>query len=265
MTNLTILTAKRKFLRTSVTTEFNKYQNNIPTSQAEIQRLRAKFEKLGKDLDLLDTEILDQKFAEESDYSLLEQEFTSCQDYQNKCQDILAAINSTNFSKASSNLNTLPIREESRSLLRRAAAPLPTFSSKEGEDLAAFFSQLENTLSQHPYSDYDKLLILRQQISGRALVLIESLEPDEESYDRAKNLLMNALASPEIQKAKLIKKLAELKPTSDFDPYSYIGEMRTLIYKTKKLDLNVEDFLQYFLWNGLNHKFQSILVSITNN
>ncbi|KAL7630163.1 UNVERIFIED_CONTAM: hypothetical protein RMT77_019698 [Armadillidium vulgare] len=41
--------------------------------------------------------------------------------------------------------------------------------------------------------------------------------------------------------------------------------MRTLIYKTKKLDLNVEDFLQYFLWNGLNHKFQSILVSITNN
>ncbi|KAL7639989.1 UNVERIFIED_CONTAM: hypothetical protein RMT77_009403 [Armadillidium vulgare] len=208
MTNLTILTAKRKFLRTSVTTEFNKYQNNIPTSQAEIQRLRAKFEKLGKDLDLLDTEILDQKFAEESDYSLLEQEFTSCQDYQNKCQDILAAINSTNISNASSNLNTLPIREESRSLLRRAAAPLPTFSSKEGEDLAAFFFQLENTLSQHPYSDYDKLLILRQQISGRALVLIESLEPDEESYDRAKNLLMNALASPEIQKAKLIKKIS---------------------------------------------------------
>ncbi|KAL7635302.1 UNVERIFIED_CONTAM: hypothetical protein RMT77_014369 [Armadillidium vulgare] len=151
MTNLTILTAKRKFLRTIVTTEFNKYQNNIPTSQAEIQRLIAKFERLGKDLDLLDAEILDQKFTEESDDSLLEQEFTSCQEYETKCQDMLAALNFPDISNAPSNLNTLPTREESRSLLRRATAPLPTFSSKEGEDLAAFFPQLENTLSQHPY------------------------------------------------------------------------------------------------------------------
>ncbi|KAL7642354.1 UNVERIFIED_CONTAM: hypothetical protein RMT77_006915 [Armadillidium vulgare] len=139
MTNLTILTVKRKFLRTSVTTEFNKYQNNIPTSQTEIQRIKAKF---GKDLDLLDAEILDQKFAEESDYSLLEQEFTLCQEYQTKCQDMLVALNSPDISNASSNLNTLPIREESRSLLRRVTAPFPNFSSKEGEDLAAFFSQL---------------------------------------------------------------------------------------------------------------------------
>ncbi|KAL7636946.1 UNVERIFIED_CONTAM: hypothetical protein RMT77_012704 [Armadillidium vulgare] len=45
MSILAHLTAKRKFLRTDVTTEFNKWEYNILTSQTEIQRIKSKFEK----------------------------------------------------------------------------------------------------------------------------------------------------------------------------------------------------------------------------
>jgi hypothetical protein len=53
-----------------------------------------------------------------------------------------------------------------------------------------------------------------------------------------------------------------LKP--DGDPYSYISDMRTIASSFSNLEIGVEAIQQYFFWNGLNEKFQNLLVLITN-
>ena len=46
--------------------------------------------------------------------------------------------------------------------------------SADGEDLTRFFSEFEDTISKYHYSEYDKLLLLKQQLSGKALILVNS-------------------------------------------------------------------------------------------
>ena len=67
-------------------------------------------------------------------------------------------------------------RSSMRSLLKSPIAPLPKYTGTYEEDLERFFNEFEDTLSKFNYPDYDKLLLLKQQISNRALTLVNSLE-----------------------------------------------------------------------------------------
>ena len=116
-----------------------------------------------------------------------------------------------------------------RTLLKSPTAPLPTYSSDENEDLDRFFSNFEETLSKFNYPEYDRFLLLKQQVSGRALIFINSLEGDKQSYNHAKELLINALASPEIQTSKIIKMLTEMKLNVKQEPFEYMSRMKFLI------------------------------------
>lgn len=259
---------KRRGIKRGITTKLiNKIKTEMSTSlnydvKSSIDNLKLKLD----DLIAIDNDILDQ-FSECSEFDFQASD-KLCMRNDFYTSNILALMNQLKSrlteGRVSHNQPPTPNQEGSRSSLQRVTAPLPTFGSNEDEDLASFFAQLESTLSIHAYSEYDKLVILRKQVSGRALKLINSLEPDDESYDRAKSLLMNALASPEIQKTKLIKKLCELRPTSDFDPYSYVGDMKTILYRAKKLELCMDDIFQFFFWRGLNDKFQDTFVGIVN-
>ena len=44
------------------------------------------------------------------------------------------------------------------------------------------------------YTDYDRFLLLKQQISGRASALIDSLDSAQHSYQKAKKILYLAIA-----------------------------------------------------------------------
>lgn len=92
-----------------------------------------------------------------------------------------------------------------RSLLKCPTAPLPVFKSLPGEDLSRFFTRFEEILGRYDYPEYDKLLLLKQQLSGRALLLVNSLEADKQGYNHAKELLQRALASSEMQKFNVVK------------------------------------------------------------
>lgn len=85
--------------------------------------------------------------------------------------------------------------DRARSLLRSPLDPLPKFASAEGEDLTRFFSNLEETLYKYSYPEYDKRLLLKQQIGGRALTLVNSLKADRQDYLHAKALLLKVLVS----------------------------------------------------------------------
>ena len=159
----------------------------------------------------------------------------------------------------------VPTQATARSMLRNPIAPLPKFTSTEGESLEPFFTQFDSTISKFSYSDYDKLLLLKQQLSGRALILVDSLVEGSQSYDEAKDLLLTALASKPSRKFDLIKELSNMQLNYSTEPFQYISDMKKIIHSVNKLNMNANDFLQYFFWNGMNESFKNQLVMITSN
>ena len=151
------------------------------------------------------------------------------------------------------------------SLLKSPIAPLPKYCSTEDEDLERFFSEFEDTLSKFNYPDYDKLLLLKQQISGRALTLVNSLEADKRGYVHAKELLLKAFASGDTQKFNVIHQLSELCLDKGDDPYEFISKVRLIIERVRKLNVDVDTIIQFFVWKGMNNQFKEHLIQITNN
>ena len=88
--------------------------------------------------------------------------------------------------------------------------------------------------------------MLKQQLSGRALVLIDSLEIRNQTYNEAKNLLNSAFASRDVQVFKTIKNLTEIKLKVNDDPYVFVSKMKNLTEFVTSLNITSEQFLQYF-------------------
>ena len=154
--------------------------------------------------------------------------------------------------------------DEARTLLKSPIAPLPKFASGEEEDILKFFKQFEETLSRFKYPDSDKLLLLRQQVSGRGLTLLNSLETSKQLYVEAKKLLTTAFALPLAQKFKVIRQISEIKLDYGEEPFKYISKMRTLTESVKDLGITQEHFMQYFFWHGLHESFRNHLTQIRN-
>ena len=93
---------------------------------------------------------------------------------------------------------------------------------------------------------------------------MSSLEPTEQTYESAKELLTKAFASPVTQRYDVIKRLSELKLTTSTDVYEFISEVCSIISTFKLLEIDVDTVLQFFIWNAMNDQFQSQLIQITN-
>ena len=61
---------------------------------------------------------------------------------------------------------------------------------------------------KYGYPDGDRLILLKQQVSGKAALLLEGYHADSQTYDAAKNILKLALASTEMQKFNIKANIA---------------------------------------------------------
>ena len=257
MSELKVLVNKRKVIRKKVTDAFNQSDTYSTFSESQKISENAVLLSYKKALIGVDTYIQNLKFSSEDiDEAQLEVELSSCQDYQDKiesCLPLLASkpANANNFDVA-------------RSLLKQPTAPLPKFGSSGNEDLLSFFIEFENTTGAFKYPDRDLLLLLKQQVEGRAKLLLGSLEADKQTYADAKNLLINALALQETRKFQAIKKLTQLKLVPGSDPFKYISNLHTIHESVRVVGITSDDFLQYFAWLGLDDKFQKELIAVTN-
>ena len=217
--NLKVLVGQRKIVRKKVTESFNRsdsYQT-LDTSA----KLSEKGVLLGyrKSLEDLNAQIHASIFAGEFTDGDLEDELSVCQTYYDKIEKCLPLLETTVAS------NISPPIDVARSLLKQPTAPLPKFFSKEGEDFIKFITEFESTTSSFNYPDRDLLLLLKQQIDGRAKCLLDSLEADKQKYSDAKELLTSAFASVEIRKYSTIKKLTELHLSKGDDPFLFISSL----------------------------------------
>ena len=148
--------------------------------------------------------------------------------------------------------------------LKLPQVPLPEFSNRKGENLRHFFVSFESIINKHHLSSYEKYIYLCKQLFDAPKILVDSLDIENRLYENAKELLEQAFDNSERSKSDLIGRLSKLKLLNNADPYGFIGEMRSIISSIKESKLNIDDFIQYFVWNGLNSDFQTHLTSITN-
>ncbi|XP_068227554.1 uncharacterized protein [Palaemon carinicauda] len=182
MTDLKRLITSQKFVRKYVTESFDRRDQFILLEVSDKLVLESKLTDNMARLKELDLQILGIKWSSEENESELMEELEACENYQDKLRSSLFKLQSPVPTIPSPPTPVLP-------LLKRPTAPLPRYSGQENKDLTKFLSQFEAVINRYEYSDYEKLLLLKQQITGRALVLIDSLESQNQGYSKAKELL----------------------------------------------------------------------------
>ena len=262
MASLAYLTQARGQLRAKVTRLYNDRESFAEYSAVVKNSTKFKLEKLKDDLSEADEKIASLQFDDNFKVEELNSELEACEEYSDKICDCLSRLMTIETPQAPPSAN---ITQAARSLLKSPIAPLPTFSSKLGENFNLFLEQFEETLSKFSYTEYDKLLLLKQQVTGRAAILLESLEASKQTYVEAKKLLEMGLASKPMQKFNVIKQLSLLKLNHGDEPFKYISSMRQIMEAVKSLEMDIDDVLQYFFLNGLNESFKIQLQQVTNN
>ena len=245
----------RQSRRGQVTQIFN--QKDTFDSLTHIEK-RLKIDKLVElklELESLNESIQTTTYTEKEDESLLNADIKKSDEYFDRIRECIALLKESDQSSST---------DVARSLLKSPTAPLPTFRSEDGEDLLKFIRCFDETVKRFSYTEYEKLLLLKQQVSGSALKLLNSLEITKQSYTHAVELLKEAFASPSVQKFTTIRQISQMKLGYDGDPYEYISKMRNLTEAVNSLNIESETFLQYFFWKGLNDTFQTQIIHITN-
>ena len=186
---------KRKFIRTQVTKIFNDREDFSQKNRSDLETLKSVLLEYKSQLADLNEQIVGISASSESfnfnDY------YESCNEYNIKITTCLSIIN--------------PLVSQSSPLegvitqLKGHSTPLPKFSGKDTEDLYKFINEFEQSIQRFNYSDYDKLLLLKQQLSGRALTLVKSLEPDKQTLFEANKLLNDAFENKIVQTFNTVK------------------------------------------------------------
>ena len=253
--SLKLLINCRKHTRKLVTECYNKRHTFANLDAIQFETIKAEVYDYSEILKKYNDQIQRLKWDESNDNWLAE-ELETCDSYFKKVRECLVMLKRTEIPAQTV--------EVARSMLKSPVAPLPEYKSQEGEDLLKFFRDFEDITSKFNYAEYDKFILLKQQISGRALLLLNALEADKKGYQHAKTLLTSALASKDSQIFCVIKQLANMKMTYNSDPFEYVAKMKTIMEATDKLKIDTDTFLRYFFWTGLNESFQNHMVQITN-
>ena len=264
MAELKKLVCKRKTIRMRVTACYNRVSSFHSLTKLQRSTERVNLLDYKEDLCNFDDLIQNIKYADSDaiDDDDLQKEIDTCAEYRSKIQECIVHLDSLKqVSSNTANTNTV---EAARSLLKQPVAPLPSFSGNENEDLMKFIREFELTTAAYAYPDRDLLILLIQQVSGKAKTLLSSLEADKQSYKDAKDLLVAAFASPENLKFSSINKLSNLHLGYGDDPFEFISKVKMLSESVNSLKMSNDDFLQFFVWRGLNENFKSHLIQITN-
>ena len=264
-----IAVKQRGVLRAKVTRQCIKIETSFETySSSERSSSHARLTSLQTDLGGLDKEILNLGIKLGYTDESLEAMSIDDEVYEEK---ICRCLSLLTVSQPTSILNSTPHTNGSHSF--ESVAPhrltlpkvnLPTFSNEPCENIIKFFRSFEAIVGKHNLSDYEKFIYLKNQLRNAPLILVESLDVDQQSYQTAKNLLNEAFDSKLTSKFDIIKVLTQLKLSKNEDPYNFIGNMRTVTSNVKSLNITIDDVIHYFVWTGLNMSFQSHLTQITN-
>ena len=156
MSDLSILKNTRKYFRGRLTNCHNNsgtYSDLDEVTRDSRKNLIVGYNDKLKDLNIQISNIKFKNYDDsmERDFN---NELNECDEYEVKFQECIARLgsrgNNTSVNRNNSNPNS---SEQLRTLLKCPVAPLPTFSSGDGEDLSKFFRNFEDTIVRFNYPD----------------------------------------------------------------------------------------------------------------
>ena len=260
--NLNKATQDRRYLRSQVTKLYNSSLNLQDFDEVAANQELAKLKTLQPRLVALNEKIQDLMWDDsKADMNTIyEADLVSCEDYESKLLNAIVNFESKNNSKSNnfnSNGNSLK--------LKRPTAPLPIFDNESVISLTKFFIELEAIIDKFDYSPFERYIILRDQIKNqRALALLNSLEVKNHNYDSAKDLLIQALANPNLQKFEAINKLINLSCNSNKDLYVFVSEIKNIIEELDNSKVDRDCIVQYCILKAMPTNLRDNIVQISN-
>ena len=255
MTNVKYLIAARKNYRSAVTRLYGDKNNFSTYDSMKKMNTVSKLKQLKADLTTIDSQINEAEFVEgEENETKLLTNLNACEEYQDKIVEALNIFESLNESPMTTNSFHRGSFDNARSLLKSPTAPLPVFKSTPGENLELFLKNFEETTGKYNYTQYDLFLLLKQQVQGRALFLIESLDADSHTYAQAKESLLKALASRHIQIGNVLRQMVNIKLSLDDEPFEYMSNMKKIRQSFSTLNISINDVMRHFFMIGMNSK-----------
>ena len=260
------LVRKRGNIRQRATKLVNKYDEHTIAALSPAERL-ALVTKLGdvrRELCTVNEDIhMDDAFGEDELDAHLDEE----EGYDDRIRLLLVLVENPPALTAGGNQSTNMHQEEtatqSRSKVIVPQIPLPKFSNSEGENLKEFLLSFDSILGKRGLNQHQLYAFLRDQLSGGPQALIKSLKGENQTYLKAKALLEDAFDNVSNSKFDTIKRLKELKLKPGMDTYEFVGELRSVTTDITTHKIELDDVIQYFLWNSFDLKFQNHFTVIT--
>lgn len=264
----------RGYVRARVTRTYNDVQANVDIydlgkSNKTISSLKDDAASL-KDLDdkILDL-VWDDSLSDAANSVTQNTELDNIALYRDRINDILIIVEDKLKTLNLANPQSVPNLPNQNLLvntsrLKPETAPLPTYGGERDESLEKFIFSFEAITGAHQYSDFEKFLLLQKSMKGRAVVLINSLEIDKQSYTDAKALLQEAFAAPLTQKYNALERLTDLRLPVDSDPLFLVSEVRQIKEAFNRLQIDINLVLQFFYWKALPESIKVQLINITN-
>ena len=258
---------KRGSKRQQVSVLCNKLNESFPETEDEIKFNLQKLNELKPALTDLDETILE---------VLLDKDLLN-EDQLDKislaCEMYLDNLN-LNVVKLELALKNLEVQRNSDGEISRAEPSykgklrvpdieLPEFDGQP-EEYESFISSLDEILNKFKLTQYEKYTYLRKQVLGNAREVVSSVPKTGNCYDSAKTLLAKTFSNKVVQQFSVIKKLVNLKLNFE-NRFSWLSESSTLVEQVKRLDINTESFIQYFLWKGMDEQFKKEYTSLTKS
>ena len=173
-------------------------------SKTQVLEYRSSLKDLKDKLDVLNEKVACFLKSEESE-TVVNDEFKSCDNYNDQIIQCLALLDSDTVNHAPST----PMHSSSN--IKYPQLPLPHYSHSEGESLEKLFKDFEKAMQTVKVDSYIQFIYLKDQLKGQPLALVKSLSSTEQTYEEAKNLLQKAFGSDTMLKFETMQSLCELK------------------------------------------------------
>ena len=152
-------------------------KTKITQSITSLKEFTSKLELMN---DIILTELWDEKKSDIDNTATQEAELENIAAYEDKITGAMAALE-----QALEVVNSVPTQTRGNqshttsTVVPRVKAekvPLPTYSGEKEESFEKFVSTFEALVDAKNYTDYEKFLLLKKNVHGRAAMLLNSLE-----------------------------------------------------------------------------------------
>ena len=280
MDNLTRIDANRQAYRLRLSAQCAAVDQQIDTFSKR-QLLQSKevlnryLEKL-KELDTLYLNLL--QTNDDAQNAAYTKEVQLCIDYNDsayiaietvdeKLQELNNLAAAANIASLSLSTNNNTNNGHSKSRVKIPPVKLPKFSGLETENYAKFIYNLEQVFAEREMKNYEKFLLLRDCLEGKAFDAISGLDLDSNSWEVALQKLEKYFLNTDNNKYRLLDSFNNLKYDYSENIYKYFSKVDNILHAIDLSNIDLNYVLQYFLWKSLstNTSLESIFVNLTNN